>query len=117
MDALRDVLVRRVKRGGPAAFTAGFAPTCCRLQRVFAPMAAATAVLTPLPALSHEQWCQTYRNGLREMVVPRRRRAGQRLTDMNNKYYIERVCCICVRYRERCAQTRSMLPHLIRLHA
>ena len=56
-------------------------------------------------------------HGVRETVVPRRRVEGAGTTAEGYEYYIARVCCICVRYRIKCARTRSILPHLIRLHS
>ena len=32
-------------------------------------------------------------------------------------YFFARVCCICVRYRIRCARTRSILSHLVLLYS
>ena len=33
------------------------------------------------------------------------------------EYSFARVCCICVRYRIRCARTRSILSHLVLLYS
>ena len=57
-------------------------------------------------------------NGVRETVeCPGEGVEGAGTTAEGYEYLIARVCCICVRYRIRCARTRSMLPHLILLYS
>ena len=52
-------------------------------------------------------------NGVREIVVARSSRAGT--SAEGYEYLFARVCCICVRYRIRCARMRSILSHLVLL--